>query len=67
MLVSLWTDPADLQRWIGLPRHVEVMRRYRRRGAARSAQWACESFDRAATLAEAKQRLARGELSPSGG
>ena len=33
--LSVWTDAADLRRWIGLPRHVEVMRQYRPRGTAR--------------------------------
>lgn len=61
--LSVWTDPADLHRWIGLPRHVQVMRQYKPRATTRSTQWTSETFDRAAILAEAKQRLARGELS----
>jgi heme-degrading monooxygenase HmoA len=61
--LSVWTDEADLRRWIGLPRHVQVMRRYRPRGTARSTQWNCETFDRSAILVEAKQCLASGELS----
>lgn len=64
--LSVWTDAADLRRWIGLPRHTDVMRRYRPRGAARSARWTCGVFDRTAILTEAKQRLARGELSKVG-
>lgn len=64
--LSVWTDEAYLRRWIGLPRHVQVMRRYRPRGAARSTQWTCETFDRSAILAEAKRRLAGGELSSHG-
>jgi hypothetical protein len=65
--LSVWTDAADLRRWIGLPRHVQVMRRYKPRGTSRSTQWTRETFDRAAILAEAKQRLAKGELSRTGG
>ncbi len=61
--LSVWTDAADLRRWIGLPRHVRVMRRYRPRGTARSTEWTCETFDRSAILTEAKRRLASGELS----
>lgn len=64
--LSVWTDEADLRRWIGLPRHVQVMRRYRPRGTARSTQWTCGTFDRSAILAEAKRRLASGELSGHG-
>jgi hypothetical protein len=61
--LSVWTDEAHLRRWIGLPRHVDVMRRYGPRGKAQSAQWACETFDRWAVLSEGKRRLAAGELS----
>jgi hypothetical protein len=62
--LSVWTDAADLRRWIGLPRHVEVMRRYRPRGTARSTKWTSETFDRKAILAEGKRRLASGALNP---
>jgi hypothetical protein len=64
--LSVWTDEANLRRWIGLPRHVRVMRRYRPRGTARSTSWTCESFDRSAILDEAKRRLGSGELSGHG-
>jgi hypothetical protein len=60
--LSVWTDAADLWRWIGLPRHVEVMRQYRPRGTARSTKWTCETFDRWTILAEGNLRLASGEL-----
>lgn len=55
--LSVWTNAADLRRWIGLPLHTQVMRRYRSRGIARATQWTCEPFDRAAILVEAKRRL----------
>lgn len=61
--LSVWTDAGQLRRWIALPRHTEVMRRYRARGATRFAEWTSERFERAAVLAEAKCRLASGELS----
>lgn len=60
--LSVWTDEANLQRWIRLPRHVQVMRRYQPRGTTRSTQWTRENFDRSAIYAEAKRRLASGEL-----
>jgi hypothetical protein len=60
--LSVWTDAADLQRWIGLPRHVQVMRSYRPRGSARSTQWTCETADKMAIRGEATRRLAEGEL-----
>lgn len=64
--LSVWTNETDLQRWVGLPRHVQVMRRYKPRGTARSAQWSCEAFDRLAILNEAKRRLAQGEMESVG-
>lgn len=55
--LSVWTSSADLRRWIGLPLHAQIMRRYRSRGVARATHWTCEPFDRATILAEAKRRL----------
>ena len=59
---SVWTDGADLRRWVGLPRHVQVMRRYRPRGAARATQWTCAGADRRTIRDEATRRLRAGEL-----
>ncbi len=56
--LSVWTEEQALRRWIRLPRHVQVMRRYRPRGTTRSTQWTCETFDRTAIHAEAKRHLA---------
>jgi hypothetical protein len=56
--LSVWTNAADLRRWIGLPLHRQIMGRYRSRGTARSTQWTWDSCDRTAILAEAKLRLA---------
>lgn len=61
--LSVWTNAAHLRRWIGLPRHVEVMRRYKPRGTTRSTQWTSETFDRSVVLREAKGHLVGGELS----
>jgi len=53
----VWTDRAALRRWVGLPLHVTIMRRYRPLGTNRSALWDVEQFDRDAVRAEAERRL----------
>jgi hypothetical protein len=45
--ISVWSDEAALRRFVGLPLHVDVMRRNRDRGTVRSATWAVEEFDAA--------------------
>ncbi|MBE8516748.1 hypothetical protein ILP97_04315 [Amycolatopsis sp. H6(2020)] len=55
--LSVWTDRAALRRWVGLPLHVTIMRRYRPLGTNRSALWDVEQFDRDAVRTEAEQRL----------
>jgi hypothetical protein len=37
--ISVWRDEADLRRFVALPVHVAIMRRYRPRGTVRSATW----------------------------
>jgi hypothetical protein len=55
--VSVWTNLADLRRWVALPLHRRIMRTYRDRGTLRSATWALESFDPPVVVREARRRL----------
>ena len=55
--LSVWTDHRAMRRWVGLPLHVETMRRYRTRGSLRSSTWHQEELDRATVLAEADRIL----------
>jgi hypothetical protein len=55
--ISVWSEAADLRRFVALPLHVEIMRRFRTRGAVRATTWTAESFDRAATLTAARRWL----------
>ncbi|MGH3587959.1 MAG: hypothetical protein ACRDQ0_16750 [Pseudonocardia sp.] len=55
--VSVWTDKRSMRRWVGLPLHVEIMRRYRTRGALRSHLWERDVLDRRAIRAEANRIL----------
>jgi hypothetical protein len=42
--VSAWTDEPALRRFVALPYHVEIMRRYRDRGSLRAIDWRADSF-----------------------
>jgi hypothetical protein len=42
--ISVWTSEDDLRGFVGLPAHVEIMRRYRDRGSLRSTTWAAKQF-----------------------
>lgn len=43
--LSVWERPEALRGFVGLPFHVEIMRKYRTRGTVRSAGWWSDSFD----------------------
>jgi hypothetical protein len=59
--LSVLTDLSAMRRWVGLPRHVATMRRYRTSGSVRSTTWHDERFDREAALAEATRILDSGQ------
>jgi hypothetical protein len=56
--VSVWASEEDLERFVGLPHHVDIMRRYRDRGTVRSTTWTVEQFDRGLILDRALAWLA---------
>jgi hypothetical protein len=56
--VSVWTSEDDLRRFVGLPLHVDVMRRNRDRGTLRSTTWTADAFVRADVLDRARQWIA---------
>ncbi len=58
--VSVWTDEADLRRFVGLPLHLAIMRRYRPRGAVESHTWRMDSFIPDVARAQARRRLGLG-------
>jgi hypothetical protein len=56
--LSLWRDEEALRRFVALPRHVAIMRRYRERVTVRAATWtAHDAVDLDATLAARAARL----------
>jgi heme-degrading monooxygenase HmoA len=56
--VSVWRSEADLRRFVALPRHAAIMRRYRNRGTVRAATWMTEGFRIDEALAQRAARLA---------
>ena len=56
--ISVWTGEEDLQRFIRLPAHVAVMRRFRDRGTVRSTSWRADAFDPSAVVAQARGWIA---------
>jgi hypothetical protein len=56
--ISVWTSEDDLRGFVGLPAHVEIMRRYRDRGSLRSVTWVAPSFTSAEVLAGAREWIA---------
>jgi len=56
--VSVWASDEDLDRFVGLPHHVDIMRRYGDRGTVRSTTWTAERFDRSIILERARDWIA---------
>jgi hypothetical protein len=52
--ISVWASEADLERFIGLPHHVDIMARYRGRGTVRSTTWVADRFERGAIIVRAR-------------
>ena len=43
--ISVWSSEGDLERFIGLPHHVDIMQRYGTRGTVRSTKWHADQFE----------------------
>jgi heme-degrading monooxygenase HmoA len=54
--LSVWASAEDLRRFVALPRHQEIMRRYGRRVSVRAASWTTEDF-RAADIFARREEL----------
>jgi hypothetical protein len=55
--ISLWADPADLQRFVRWPTHVAIMNNWRDRGQLTSDSWTHTSADPEVIWAQAAARL----------
>jgi hypothetical protein len=51
--ISVWSDSDALERFITLPRHLDIMARYRDRGSVLSTTWQADLFDPQDTLERA--------------
>lgn len=52
--ISVWAAEEDLERFINLPHHVDIMKRYGDRGTVRSTTWTANRFDPAAIVDRAR-------------
>jgi hypothetical protein len=56
--ISVWATEDDLERFVTLPHHVNIMRRYGDRGTVRSTTWAADRCDRGVILDRARSWIA---------
>jgi hypothetical protein len=52
--ISVWASEDDLERFVTLPHHVGIMKRYGPRGTVRSTTWTAEAFEPRAVIARAR-------------
>jgi heme-degrading monooxygenase HmoA len=55
--LSVWKSEQDLRRFVALPRHVAIMRRYRDRVTVRAATWTTGHFSAATVWEEREAQL----------
>jgi hypothetical protein len=53
--ISVWRSEEDLRRFVELPLHIDIMRRYGDRGTMITTSWTAQEFAAANTLERAKQ------------
>ncbi len=59
--LSVWAAEEDLRRFIALPRHLAIMRKYSSRVTVRSATWSTERFRVAEAWTQRDERLSTPE------
>ena len=60
--ISVWASEADLERFVALPRHVEIMQRYGSRGTVRSTTWNAETFEPRSVVERALAWISEGSM-----
>jgi hypothetical protein len=55
--VSVWESEADLRRFVALPAHLAIMRKYRALGTLNSTTWQMDRFAPSAAQAAAEQMI----------
>ncbi len=56
--LSAWRDEEALRRFVALPYHLEIMRRYRSKGTLRATSWRADSVDLARAFRQGQEALA---------
>src|ERR1700682_3524544 len=56
--VSVWASEDDLERFVNLPHHVDIMKRYGSRGTVRSTMWTSDTFEPHVILERARTWVA---------
>jgi heme-degrading monooxygenase HmoA len=62
--LSIWQSEEHLQRFVALPAHLAIMRKYRTRGELTSHTWQLDHFDKAAAHSRALTMLRDDTLAP---
>jgi hypothetical protein len=55
--LSIWAHEEDLRRFVALPRHRAIMRRYRDRVDVRATSWSTENFSVTEAIKQRAERL----------
>jgi heme-degrading monooxygenase HmoA len=58
--LSVWESEEALRRFVSLPFHVEIMRRYRSRGSLRAVSWQADAFALRAAFRKGQKALGEG-------
>jgi hypothetical protein len=58
--ISVWAGEDDLERFISLPHHVDIMRRYGPRGTVRSTTWKADAFETRTVIERARTWITDG-------
>jgi hypothetical protein len=62
--VSVWESEADLRRFVALPAHLAIIRKYRALGTLNSTTWQMDRFAPSAARAAAEQRIKEWNSAP---
>ena len=61
--ISVWSSEEDLERFVNLPHHVDIMSRYGPRGTVRSTTWHADTFEHHAVVERAREWIGASDRS----
>ena len=56
--ISVWSSEEDLERFVSLPHHVDIMARYGPKGTVRATKWHADTFEKHAVVERAREWIA---------